>query len=47
MIIKERFEEALNGVRAFINQDVRRGRAGDFFDRETRRDVARKGEWWN
>lgn len=34
MIIKERFDEALNGVRAFIAQDVRRGRAGDFFDRE-------------
>jgi hypothetical protein len=34
MIIKERFDEALNGVRASIAQDVRRGRAGDFFDRE-------------
>jgi DNA-directed RNA polymerase I subunit RPA2 len=34
MIIKERFDEALNGVRAFIAQEVRRNRAGDFFDRE-------------
>jgi DNA-directed RNA polymerase I subunit RPA2 len=40
MIIKERFDEALNGVRAFIAQDVRRGRAGDFFDRESKKKTA-------
>jgi DNA-directed RNA polymerase I subunit RPA2 len=32
MIIKERFDECLTAIRAQINQDVRRKRAGDFYD---------------
>ncbi len=32
MIIKERLDECLTGVKAQINQDVRRKKAGDFFD---------------
>jgi len=32
MIIKERFDECLTAIRAQINQDVRRKKAGDFYD---------------
>ncbi|GHJ88216.1 hypothetical protein NliqN6_4618 [Naganishia liquefaciens] len=32
MIIKERFDECLNGVRSQILQDIRRKKVGDFYD---------------
>ncbi|KAI5449924.1 hypothetical protein NCC49_003933 [Naganishia albida] len=32
MIIKERFDECLNGIRAQVMQDIRRKKVGDFFD---------------
>ena len=34
MIIKERFDECLNAVRAQINQDVRQNKAKDFANRK-------------
>jgi DNA-directed RNA polymerase I subunit RPA2 len=36
MIIKERFDECLNGIRAQVMQDIRRKKVGDFFDSEYR-----------
>lgn len=32
MIIKERFDECLGGIRAQVMQDIRRKKVGDFFD---------------
>ncbi|KAJ9103615.1 hypothetical protein QFC20_004771 [Naganishia adeliensis] len=32
MIIKERFDECLSGIRAQVMQDIRRKKVGDFFD---------------
>lgn len=36
MIIKERFDECLNGIRAQVMQDIRRKKVGDFFDSKYR-----------